>query len=88
MSNLESHANIVNLIGACATRLTCGELYIVVELCELGNLRDFLIKPRATLRDADGSGLEAGDRVYITAKDLTELCHQIAMRWSSWLPKM
>ena len=40
------HFNIVNLLAACTSGITKGELYVVVEYCEFGNLRNFLLQHR------------------------------------------
>ncbi|OTF83587.1 protein tyrosine kinase-like protein, partial [Euroglyphus maynei] len=36
------HLNIVNLLGACTSRLIKGELYVLMEYCHYGNLQHFL----------------------------------------------
>lgn len=84
LSHLESHKNIVSLIGACTSRLTMGELYIVVELCDIGNLKNFLIKCRPTFRDQKRmSGISPQsndtDKIYaIDMNDLLKFCYQIS----------
>ena len=40
------HVNIVNLLAACTSNLTKGELYVVVEYCCYGNLQQYLLKNR------------------------------------------
>lgn len=40
------HPNIVNLLGACTSKLSEGDLLVIVEYCHLGNLRQYLIKNR------------------------------------------
>ena len=84
LSHLESHKNIVSLIGACTSRLTMGELYIVVELCDIGNLKNFLIKCRSTFRDQKCMSeilpqSNDIDPIYtIDLNDLLKFCYQIS----------
>lgn len=51
MSHIEQHINIVNLVAACTTRLSSAELFVIVEYCDLGNLKDFLKNCRETFVD-------------------------------------
>nr|XP_027194176.1 uncharacterized protein LOC113788910 [Dermatophagoides pteronyssinus] len=42
MNFIGHHINIVNLFGACTSRLIKGELYVIMEYCHYGNLQHFL----------------------------------------------
>ncbi|PAV61296.1 hypothetical protein WR25_13797 [Diploscapter pachys] len=42
MCAIGKHPNVVTLIGAITKNMKGGELYVVVEMCELGNLKEFL----------------------------------------------
>ena len=49
--HLGRHLNIVNLLAACTSGITRGELLVVVEYCPFGNLRHFLLEHRAHFVD-------------------------------------
>lgn len=42
--NKESHVNIINLLGAITIDINKGEIYAILELCENGSLKDFMIR--------------------------------------------
>lgn len=44
--HLGRHLNIVNLLGAVTKNIVKGELLVIVEYCECGNLRHFLLANR------------------------------------------
>lgn len=44
--HLGKHLNILNLLGAVTKNLTKGELLVIVEYCEFGNLRHYLLANR------------------------------------------
>ena len=44
--HLGRHLNIVNLLGAVTKNIVKGELFVIVEYCEFGNLRHFLMSNR------------------------------------------
>uniref|UniRef100_A0A158P827 receptor protein-tyrosine kinase n=1 Tax=Angiostrongylus cantonensis TaxID=6313 RepID=A0A158P827_ANGCA len=44
MCAIGKHPNVLALIGAITKNMKKGELYVVVELCDNGNLKDFLLK--------------------------------------------
>lgn len=48
MNYLGHHINVVNLLGACTTRLIKKELYVLMEYCCLGNLQQFLQEKKAS----------------------------------------
>ena len=90
LSYVGSHPNIVNLIGACTTGLGKGELCLIVDLCELGNLKDFLIKSKPTFNpqsqysqhthkdDNDGTiSTFCTIDLSLNTIDLIRFCHQI-----------
>ncbi|CAL8116303.1 unnamed protein product [Orchesella dallaii] len=51
MTVIGNHKNIVNLIGACTEYIKTRKLYIVVELCGLGNLQAYVKGQRGTFVD-------------------------------------
>lgn len=88
LSYLGPHPNIVNLIGASTERLAKGDMCLIVELCEAGNLKSFLIKSRSTFNN----GCESTDIILdatettasfctidlsLTVSDLMKFCYQI-----------
>lgn len=79
LSNLGAHQNIVNLVGACTTRLIKCELLIVVELCERGNLKDFLMRSSRSFHSDLDTPLEVATTPSITKRDLLRFCQQIAV---------
>ncbi|KRT85113.1 Immunoglobulin, partial [Oryctes borbonicus] len=46
MVHLGKHLNVVNLIGACTKHIVQRELYVIVEFCRFGNLRNYLLHHR------------------------------------------
>ncbi|KAJ1366474.1 IG [Parelaphostrongylus tenuis] len=44
MCAIGKHPNVLALIGAITKNMKKGELYVVVELCDNGNLKDYLLK--------------------------------------------
>ena len=51
LSNLESHSNIVNLIGCCTSEYAKnGNLWLLLEFCEKGDMKTFLINHRQEFR--------------------------------------
>ncbi|CAB3400912.1 unnamed protein product [Caenorhabditis bovis] len=46
MCAIGKHPNVIALVGAVTKNMRNGELYVVVEMCENGNLREFLTKFR------------------------------------------
>ncbi|XP_065213200.1 vascular endothelial growth factor receptor 1-like isoform X2 [Planococcus citri] len=47
MIYLGNHINVVNLIGACTKELINGELIVIVEYCQFGNIHSYLLKRRS-----------------------------------------
>ncbi|XP_028404351.1 uncharacterized protein LOC114526994 [Dendronephthya gigantea] len=58
MSEISDHPNIVKMIGACSKG---GPLWIVVELCEHGNLLSFLRKNRKEILERQGDYISSLD---------------------------
>ena len=46
VSNLEHHPNLVNFVGACIEEIHVHQLYIILEYCPFGDLKNFLCKYR------------------------------------------
>jgi hypothetical protein len=46
LSNFHMHINLVNLLGACTTDINKNEVYLLLEYCPFGDLKDFLVKRR------------------------------------------
>lgn len=42
--NKESHINIINLLGSVTVDIKKGQIYAILELCEHGSLKDFIVK--------------------------------------------
>ncbi|KAF6016737.1 Pvr [Bugula neritina] len=42
--HIGQHLNIVNLLGACTKDINKGQLFVIVEYCQFGNLRSYLLK--------------------------------------------
>ncbi|KHJ44748.1 immunoglobulin domain protein [Trichuris suis] len=78
MKKIGRHINIINLIGCCTQN---GPLYVVVEYCANGNLRNFLksLRPEP---DYSGHYEEPNSkrlsRQPLTYKDLVVFAHQIS----------
>lgn len=70
MKEIGSHKNIVNFLGACTVQ---GPLFLIVEYCPHGNLRDFLRDSRPSLLDlADEKAASQ-----LTFRDLLSMAYQI-----------
>lgn len=41
------HVNIVNLLAACTVDLAAGRLMLIVDYCDYGNIKEFLVRNRA-----------------------------------------
>lgn len=44
MCHIEPHVNVLRFIGACTENIKNKQLFVMTEFCELGSLREFLIK--------------------------------------------
>lgn len=69
MKEIGSHKNIVNYLGACTAH---GPLFLIVEYCSHGNLKDFLRNNRPSLLELSGDM-----EVSLTFRDLLSFAYQI-----------
>ncbi|XP_071536347.1 proto-oncogene tyrosine-protein kinase receptor Ret isoform X2 [Panulirus ornatus] len=73
-----SHPNVIKLLGACTSK--GGPIYIIIEYCQYGSLRNFLKRSRhAEFENRVGSGPADGTAAdyAITPKDLLSFAWQI-----------
>ncbi|KAL9983803.1 hypothetical protein ACROYT_G006033 [Oculina patagonica] len=70
MKEIGSHKNIVNFLGACTVQ---GPLFLIVEYCPHGNLRDFLRDSRPSLLEPTAEKTEP----QLTLRDLLSIAYQI-----------
>ncbi|KAF2359275.1 Immunoglobulin I-set [Trinorchestia longiramus] len=56
MMHIGKHPNIVNLLGICTAHVRSGELQIIVEYCEHGNLLHYMHSIKSTFVSTLGSG--------------------------------
>lgn len=70
MKEIGTHKNIVNFLGACTIQ---GPLFLIVEYCPHGNLRDFLRNNRPSLIE-----LTEHMKAQLTFRDLLSIAYQIA----------
>lgn len=70
MKEIGTHKNIVNFLGACTVQ---GPLYLIVEYCPHGNLRDLLRNSRPSLVE-----LTEDIGAPLTFRDLLSTAYQIA----------
>lgn len=70
MKEIGSHKNIVNFLGACTVQ---GPLFLIVEYCPHGNLRDFLRDSRPSLLDLEDEKAAS----QLTFRDLLSMAYQI-----------
>ncbi|OUC41048.1 immunoglobulin domain protein [Trichinella nativa] len=78
MKKIGKHVNVISLIGCCTQ---AGPLYVIVEYCSNGNLRDFLKaqRPETDLSDNyEQPNSKLRNRKLLTHKDLVMYAHQIA----------
>ncbi|KRX92799.1 Fibroblast growth factor receptor 1 [Trichinella pseudospiralis] len=78
MKKIGKHLNVISLIGCCTQ---AGPLYVVVEYCSNGNLRDFLKaqRPDTDLSDNyEQPNSKLRNRKLLTHKELVMYAHQIA----------
>lgn len=52
LGHLDLHPNLVNLLGSCIAEMTDWRLWLLLEYCHNGDMKNFLIGKRAQLRDA------------------------------------
>ena len=68
LDKLDQHLNLVNMVGACTTDFRDGRLWLVLEFCPLGDMKRFLLKNKATIRqNLSGQAPinELNDRLFI-----------------------
>ena len=54
LDKLEMRLDLVNMVGACTTKVRTGELWLLLEFCPHGDLKNFLLKNRdIILQDID-----------------------------------
>ena len=54
LDQLEKRLDLVNMVGACTTKFRTGELWLLLEFCPHGDLKNFLLKNRdVILQDID-----------------------------------
>nr|BAI67804.1 vascular endothelial growth factor receptor [Idiosepius paradoxus] len=58
--HIGQHLNIVNLLGAVTKNIRYGELYVMVEYCSIGNLRNYLLRNKDNFVDTMEDEYEAG----------------------------
>ena len=46
MANLDNHPNLVNMLASCTSQIGNGKLWLLLEFCPHGDLKNFLIKHR------------------------------------------
>ncbi|KAF2354385.1 Serine-threonine/tyrosine-protein kinase catalytic domain, partial [Trinorchestia longiramus] len=71
-----NHPNVVKLLGAC----TCkgGPIYLIIEYCKYGALRNFLRRSRHyEFEEGVGAALEDGQDYSVTPRDLLSFAWQI-----------
>ncbi|XP_035700653.1 uncharacterized protein LOC110861447 isoform X2 [Folsomia candida] len=49
LAYLGQHPNIVQLVGSCTSNLEAGEIYIILELCSNGSLKNYLVSLKDSL---------------------------------------
>jgi len=80
MKVLGQNTNIINLLGCCSQG---GDLLVIMELCEKGNLRDYLRLNRENYfydgpPPLDAIGPLKEDQEVLTFKDLMSFAFQVA----------
>ena len=48
---LELHLNLVNMVGACTSQIKDGQLWLILEYCQYGDMKSFLLKNKPTLKE-------------------------------------
>ena len=46
LDQLEMHPNLVNMMGACTTKFKSGKIWLLLEYCSHGDMKNFLLKNR------------------------------------------
>lgn len=63
--NKESHVNIINLLGSITSGIKNGDIYAIMEFCQHGSLKDFILDNRSQFKNELELELE-GDNNYET----------------------
>jgi len=74
MKMLESHPNVVKLLGCCTTGTEKDPVFVIMEYVAKGKLQEFLRKSRA---EHDYGNLY-GSSQKLTSHDLTQFCYHVA----------
>ncbi|KAA0187592.1 hypothetical protein HAZT_HAZT005622 [Hyalella azteca] len=71
-----NHPNVVKLLGACTSR--GGPIYLIIEYCKYGALRNFLRRSRHyEFEEGVGAAQDAGQDLTVTPRDLLSFAWQI-----------
>ena len=46
LDKLDKHLNLVNMVGACTSQISNGKLWLLLEYCPCGDMKNFLNKKR------------------------------------------
>ena len=79
------HVNIVNLLGACTANLIQGQLFVIVEYCQYGNLQGFLLKNRHKFQPITVSSSENEAKNH---SDMLEIDFRTKQRFRERLAKL
>ena len=63
MSYVKPHLNLVSMIGVCSTKINRGKLWLLIELCEHGDLKSYLRANKTKLLSGTDNE-EANSRFY------------------------
>ena len=67
LSNLDKHCNLVNMLGTCISQLEVnGEIWLLLEFCEKGDTKDFLLKHREEFTQPAKKGTVINNRLLLT----------------------
>jgi serine/threonine protein kinase len=50
MMHLGNHINVLKLLGVLSKHMEDGKLYAVLEYCQFGSLKDYILRKRQTFR--------------------------------------
>ena len=51
LDKLENHLNLVNMIGACTTEFKTGKIWLLLEYCSHGDMKNFLLNNRDVISE-------------------------------------
>ena len=75
LGHLDLHPNLVNLLGSCIAEMTDWRLWLLLEYCHNGDMKNFLIGKRAQMRDA------------IAGNVATDMEARLFLRWAHGIAK-